>query len=121
MNTDLFCPKCSPSKYIIDESNIGSIAMEGDVCSLCSYHYKSGDYQRKQLRLKAARQALKATQNGSQIKAAMIYALLGVFIAFIAYTFFHVNLTILGFIFSAVAFVLFLIAITGIIFTPKRR
>lgn len=121
MNTNLFCPKCTPSRYVSNESNTGFIAMGGDLCASCCYQYKSGDHQRKQLRLKAARLALKATQNGSQIKAALIYALLGIFIAFIAYNFFHVHRTILGFIFSAVAFVLLLIAITGLIFTPKRN
>jgi predicted nucleic-acid-binding Zn-ribbon protein len=139
MSTDLFCPKCASSEYIIDESDIEIRALTGDVsqglvttgingngdlmltCASCGYQYKSGDYQRKHDKIMAARLALMATQNGNQIKAVIIYALLSVFIAFIAYKFFLANWTSFGYIFSAAALVLLIITITGLIFTPRRK
>ena len=139
MSTELSCPKCAANEYIIDESDLDFITMTGEVsegaittgirrnnalnltCSLCGQHYKSGDYQKKQIKIEAARLAFKATQNGNQLIAVLIYALLAVFIAFIAYNFFNANQKIFGFVFSAVALVLSIIAITGFIFTPKRK
>jgi len=139
MSTELSCPKCAANEYIIDESDLDFVTNTGDLshgamttgirrnnalnltCSLCGHHYKSGDYQKKQVKLEAARLAFKATQNGNQIKAVLIYALLAVLLAFIAYKFFNANQTIFGYVFSAVALVLSIIAITGFIFTPKRK
>ncbi|MEJ7557934.1 MAG: hypothetical protein WKF66_06465 [Pedobacter sp.] len=139
MTTEHLCPKCASNEYIIDESNIEFSALTGDlsqgiltaeisedsdltlICSSCSYQYKNGDYQRKQDKVMAARLALMATQNGNQLKAVAIYALLSVLIAVFAYKFFVADRTTFGYIFSAVALVLSGIAITGLIFTPKRK
>ena len=70
MSTELSCPKCAANEYIIDESDLDFITMTGEVsegaittgirrnnalnltCSLCGQHYKSGDYQKKKLKLK---------------------------------------------------------------------
>lgn len=139
MSTDLSCPKCAANEYIIDESDLDLISIAENVsdgvittgirrskalkltCSLCGHQYKSGDYQKKQIKVEAARLAIKATQNGNQLTAVLIYALLAVLVAFVAYKFFLFNQTVLAFIFSAVALVLSIIAITGFIFTPKRK
>jgi predicted nucleic-acid-binding Zn-ribbon protein len=139
MSTNLRCPKCAASEYIIEENDIELRALTGGVsqgvmtpeisgnsdltltCASCGYQYKSGDYQRKQDKVMAARLALMATQSGNQIKAAIIYGLLGVFVAFIAYKFFLSNWTIFGFIFSVAALALLGISITGLILAPKRK
>jgi predicted nucleic-acid-binding Zn-ribbon protein len=139
MSTDLSCPKCAANEYIIDESDLDFINITGQVsegtitsgirrnnalkltCSLCGHHYKSGDYHKKQIKIEAARLAFKATQNGNQMKAVLIYALLAVLVTFIAYKFFNANQTIFGYVFSTIALVLSIIAITGFIFTPKGK
>jgi hypothetical protein len=138
MSTDLLCPKCASSEYIINESDIALNTLFGDVsqgvittaisgdntlmltCSSCSYQYNNGDYQKKQDRIMAARLALIAMQNGNQLKAVMIYGLLGVMVGFIAYKLFVSHWTIFGYVFSVAAFALVAIAITGLIFTPKK-
>jgi hypothetical protein len=121
MNTYLFCPKCATDQYIIDESNVGVIAISVDACSMCDYQRQSGDNQRNDLKLKAARLALAATENESQMKAVMVYALLAAFAAFIGYRFLIFNHTTFGLIFSALAFILVLISVTGLIFMPKKH
>jgi predicted nucleic-acid-binding Zn-ribbon protein len=139
MSTDLVCPKCASNEYIIDESDIEFSALTGagsqglvttDIqvntdlmltCSSCGYQYKSGDYQRKQDKVMAARLALMATQDGNQTQAAMIYGLLALLVGFIGYKFFMADWTTFGFIFSAAATGLLGIAITGLIFRPKRN
>ena len=118
MNTNLFCPKCATAQYIIDESN-GFMATAGDVCLMCDY--QNGDHQSKELKLQAARLALAATENGNQMKVVMVYAILSTAVAFIAYELLYANHTIFGLIFSALAFVLTLITVTGLILTPKSK
>lgn len=76
---------------------------------------------RKQVKLKAARLALAATQERNQMKAVMVYGILCTVTAFIAYKFLILNHTTAGLIFSAVAFLLMLITVTGLIFTPGRK
>jgi CHASE2 domain-containing sensor protein len=71
--------------------------------------------------VEAARLAFMATQNGNQMKAVIIYALLALFMAFAGYKFFLIDWKIFGFIFSSVAFLLSIIAITGFILTPKKK
>ena len=121
MNTNLFCPKCATAQYIIDESNIGFMATGGDACLMCNYPNQNGDHQSKELKLQAARLALAATQNGNQMKVVMVYAILSTAVAFVAYELLYANHTIFGLIFSALAFVLTLITVTGLIFTPKSK
>ena len=139
MSTDHLCPKCYNSNYVINESDLEFLALAGDVsqaiittgitkktdltltCSSCGYQYNSSDQERKQDKVRAARLALMATQNGSQLKVAMIYGIIGALTALTAYQFFLANQTIFGFIFSVAAFALLGIAITGVIFTSKKK
>lgn len=138
MSTNQTCPKCHSNEITIDENDLDFITIAGDVsqgiitpgitrnevlkltCSSCGYQYKSGEYE-KQVNVEAARLAFMATQNGNQMKAVIIYALLAVFMAFAGYKFFLIDWKIFGFIFSAIAFLLSIIAITGFILTPKKK
>jgi predicted nucleic-acid-binding Zn-ribbon protein len=138
MSTNQLCPKCHSNQFTIDENDLDFITITADVsqgiitpgitlndvlkltCSSCGYQYKSGEYE-KQVNVEAARLAFMATQNGNQMKAVIIYALLAVFMAFAGYKFFLIDWKIFGFIFSAVAFLLSIIAITGFILTPKKK